>query len=127
MNKFFITTAVFSTILTSGPAFAADIEAGEVQFRKCATCHSIEEGKTLIGPSLYGVLNRVPGTLSGYRYSPAMLAFGEDGKKWTEARLMEYLASPRTMVPGTKMGFAGLSSATDRENVIAYLKSVADK
>ncbi len=107
----------------SGPAFGADIEAGKLQFQKCATCHSLEEGKNRIGPSLFGVLKRSPGSLTGYRYSQAMTAFGADGKVWTEALLMDYLKSPRTIVPGTKMGFPGMPGKADRENLIAYLKS----
>ncbi len=59
-------------------ASAAD---GEKVFKKCAACHSItKEGGNKIGPALYNVLTRKVGSLSDYKYSKAMIAFG---KKWT--------------------------------------------
>jgi len=49
-----------------------DVVAGRQVFRKCQVCHSLEPGKTLIGPSLAGVIGRKAGSLPGYDYSPAM-------------------------------------------------------
>ena len=54
-----------------------------------------------------------------------MSAFAEDGKVWNEALLAEYLMSPKAMVPGTKMTFAGLKKIEDIANLIAYLKAPA--
>ena len=54
-----------------------------------------------------------------------MTAFGEDGKAWNEAMLAEYLMSPKAMVPGTAMAFAGLKKIEDIANLIAYLKAPA--
>jgi cytochrome c len=45
---------------------------------------------------------------------------------WTYELLFRYLKSPATMVPGTKMSFAGLRSATDRINLLAYLRTLGD-
>jgi cytochrome c len=45
------------------------------------------------------------------------------GIVWSEETLTQYLKSPRKMVPGTKMTFAGLPRANDIANVIAYLKT----
>lgn len=102
-----------------------DPTAGEKVFRKCAACHSVEIGKHKIGPSLFGVVGRTPGTAEGYKYSNAMQAFGQGGKIWDAATLASYLADPRGVVKGTRMAFPGLKAADDRENVIAYLKSLA--
>lgn len=110
----------------TGQVMAADAGAGQVVFRKCQSCHSLEEGQNRIGPSLYGVVGRTPGT-TAYRYSKAMTAFGESGAVWDEATLDTFLISPRTLVKGTKMGFPGLKDATQREDLIAYLKSVANQ
>jgi cytochrome c len=46
----------------------------------------------------------------------------ESGIVWDDASLDEYLASPRELVPGTKMAFAGLRKEEERDDVIAYLK-----
>ncbi len=102
-----------------------DVDAGAAVFRKCGACHTATEPLNRVGPSLLGVIGRPVATAPDYTYSSAMTEFGADGKVWDEARLSEYLLSPKAMVPGTKMAFAGLKKETDIANVIAYLKSVA--
>lgn len=102
-----------------------DATAGAVVFRKCGICHTATEPTNRVGPSLLGVIGRPVATAPDYSYSSAMREFGADGKVWDEARLSEYLLSPKAMVPGTKMTFAGLKKPADIADVIAYLKSVA--
>jgi cytochrome c len=119
-----LTSLLLTAGFLSGQALAGDAGAGKVVFRKCQTCHSIEEGQSRVGPSLYGVAGRTPGA-TAYRYSKAMTVFGESGAVWDEATLDVFLTSPRMLVKGTKMGFQGLSDAIQREDLIAYLKSVA--
>lgn len=101
-----------------------DVDAGAAVFRKCGACHTATEPLNRVGPSLLGVIGRPVATAPDYTYSSSMTEFGADGKVWDEARLSEYLLSPKAMVPGTKMAFAGLKKPTDIANVIAYLKSV---
>ncbi len=103
-------------------AAAADAAAGEKVFKKCATCHSLEVGKNKVGPSLAGVVGRPAATIEGFKYSDAMKA---SGIVWTEDKLDAYLASPKEVVPGGKMTFAGLKKEDDRLNVIEYLKQPA--
>jgi cytochrome c len=45
---------------------------------------------------------------------------------WTYDELFKFLKSPAIDIPGTKMSFAGLRSAQDRIDLIAYLRSNAD-
>lgn len=78
-------------------------------------------GQKKVGPNLYGVIGRTPGTLEGYKYSPAMIAFGETGAVWNAATLDSYLLAPRDVVSKTKMIFPGLPDAQARANLIAYL------
>ncbi|WP_370878554.1 c-type cytochrome [Pararhizobium capsulatum] len=104
---------------------AGDAEAGAAVFRKCGACHTATEPTNRVGPSLLGVIGRPVATVPNYSYSSAMTEFGADGKVWDEARISEYLLSPKAMVPGTKMTFAGLKKPNDIANVVAYLKSVA--
>ena len=87
-----------------------------------ASCHSLEEGKKKIGPSLYGVIGRTAGTAEGFTYSKAMKAYGESGVVWSAETLDPYLVAPRKVVVGTKMSFPGLQDEADRANVIAYLE-----
>jgi len=100
---------------------AGDAQAGEAVFKKtCAVCHTTEEGKNKIGPSLHGVVDRPSASLADYSYSDAMK---KADKTWDDQTLDAYLANPRGLVPGTKMIFVGLKSEQDRQNVIAYLES----
>jgi cytochrome c len=115
--------AVATVILGMSPAIAAgDPAAGEIVFKKCATCHAVGEGaKTKVGPVLNGVFGRTAGTLEGYKYSKAMIDAGAGGLVWTPETVQHFLAKPRDFVKGTKMTFPGLPNPQDEENVIAYL------
>ncbi len=100
--------------------------AGEKVFKKCAACHSLSpDGKSKVGPDLYGVVGRTTGTLEGFKYSEVMIKAGEDGHVWTEEELAIYLESPKRMLPGTKMTFVGLKKPEERADVIAYIKQVS--
>lgn len=122
-KKVMISAALGAAIIgASGYVVAGDAVQGEKVFKKCAACHSIEEGKRKIGPSLYGVLGRTSGTLDGFRYSKAMQSAGI---VWTEETISEYLANPRAYIKGNRMAFVGLKKPEDRADVIAYLKLVA--
>lgn len=100
-------------------ARADDLAAGKQQFNKCRACHSLEKGKNIIGPSLYGLFGRKAGTVPGYNYSQANK---KSGIVWNEKTLMEYLKKPQALVPGTKMTFAGIRSKRERDDLIAFLK-----
>lgn len=127
-------TMIFAMILglalatVSGAALAGgDPAAGKKVYRKCAGCHSLEPGKKKAGPSLHGVVGRVPGTADGFKFSKAMKTYGEPGVVWNEEALGAFLKAPRKVVKGTKMGFAGLKKAEQRADVIAYLKQAAEQ
>ncbi len=110
--------------IASNAAYAAapgDPAHGEVVFKKCAICHTLEPGGKKVGPSLYGVIGRPAGTLPGFNYSDAMKA---SGITWDEAHLDTYLTDPKALVPKNKMAFPGLKEEQDRLDVIAYLKSI---
>ena len=110
----------------AGPSFAAllasgSAAAGEGVFAKCTACHSIAQGGPAgIGPNLYGVLGSGIGQhAAGFAYSSAL---SEKGGTWDYEAMDAWLASPRGFANGTKMSFAGLSSAEDRANVVLYLR-----
>lgn len=102
------------------PYNTADIKNGELKFTLCKSCHTIEAGgPNMTGPNLYGVFGRKAGEAKDYSYSDALKAAGF---VWDAEHLDQWLANPRTYMPGTKMTFAGLPAPQDRIDLIAYLK-----
>ncbi|WLR91469.1 c-type cytochrome [Shinella zoogloeoides] len=109
----------------AAPALAeGDAVAGKSVFRKCAPCHSTEPVNR-VGPTLAGIVGRPVASIADYGYSAAMTSFADGGRIWNEALIAEYLMSPKAMVPGTRMTFAGLKKIEDIANLIAYLKAPA--
>jgi cytochrome c len=110
-------------VLVSQPVWAeGDAAAGEKVYKKCKACHSLEEGKNKVGPSLYGVYGRAAGAVEGYKYSSALK---DSGLTWDDATLDKYLEKPKDLIPKTKMAFPGLKEEADRQNVIAYIKDAS--
>ena len=103
---------------------SVSITDGEKVFKKCAACHSIAKGgKNKIGPALWGVLGRQAGSLSDYKYSKAMSAYG---KKWSFEEMNGFLIKPKEWIKGTKMSFTGLKNEKDRASVILYMNQNSD-
>jgi cytochrome c len=101
-----------------------DIASGEIIFKKCAACHSINKGgKNKIGPALYNVVGRVVGGVNEYKYSKALASYG---KEWTFEELNGFLKKPASYIKGTKMSYAGLRKEKDRASIIKYLNQNSD-
>ncbi|SEL05572.1 cytochrome c [Sphingomonas palmae] len=105
---------IASLLPTADPAKGAEV------FKKCAACHTINQGGANgVGPNLYGTLGEPIGQgKGGFAFSDALKSVGGN---WDFERMNAWLTSPRKFANGTKMTFAGLSSPEDRANVIAYL------
>lgn len=117
---------VVASILVAAHVHARDIEAGKAAFRKCVACHATDTTTNKVGPHLGEVVGRTAGTAEGFNFSPAMKKAGGDGLVWDEASLTEYLAAPRTKVPGTKMAFAGIKKPDELANLVAYLETLPE-
>ena len=78
MRAAFPIAFAFAAAAFCGPALAAgDPAAGEKEFAKCRTCHSITaaDGTVIqkgakVGPNLYGVVGRPAGTVAGLQVQP---------------------------------------------------------
>ena len=104
------------------PAHAQDAQAGKIVFESiCNLCHEAGEGQNRVGPSLYGVVGRRAGTISGFTYSEVVKG---SGIIWTETELDKWISGPKRYVPGTRMSYAGLTDEQMRHDLIAYLKTL---
>ena len=105
---------------------SASPERGFSQAAVCLACHTAEQGAgPLIGPNLFGVVGRAPGSHPDYpRYTPAMTAYRDSLRTWSLPALDTYLAAPMAVVPGTTMVFPGLSDPAVRADVLSWLSSL---
>jgi cytochrome c len=102
----------------------ADADNGSKLTRPCQACHTFEKGgANKVGPNLWGVVGRKVASIDGFAYSDGLKAMGGT---WDYDQLYKFLANPKGMVAGTKMGFAGYPKFDNRADVIAYLRTLSD-
>jgi len=96
---------------------------GERQFtRKCSICHALrDEGDRKAGPHLAGLFGRVAGSLAEYRYSDTLS--GADFLWNAETIDALFDQGPDHYIPGSKMPMQRITAATDRRDLIDYLKT----
>ena len=99
---------------------AGDAAAGKALFAQtvigsnpgCVTCHSLEAGKTLVGPSMAGIAGRAGSAVSGQS---------------AEQYLRQSLAEPDAFVAkGFQKGLMPKPTLTDKQanDIIAYLQTL---
>ena len=121
-----IIAALTAAALWASPALAGDATKGAKVYKKCVSCHMIgDKAKNRVGPQLNGIIGRAIASVGDYKYSKALVKYAEAEKTWREDNLAAYLESPRKVVKGGRMAFAGLRKQKDRDDVIAYLKQAA--
>ena len=114
---------IFGLALAITNAYAIDKE-----FRKCAGCHKIEEGKKGgMGPNLWGIYGSPAGQVEGYRYSKWLK---ESGIIWDRETLHAWLSDRKTReeyfgkkVFKTKMMWTGIKKEEDMNAILDYLES----
>ena len=103
---------------------SADVQSGMKLAKKCTACHEFNmDGKNKTGPMLWNIVDANKGMKDGFKYSEALVGMGG---KWDYEALNAFLYKPKAYIKGTKMNFAGLKKPTDRANMIAYLRSLAE-
>jgi len=101
-----------------------EVEHGKKVFKKCAACHSVNQGgANKIGPKLWNVMFRPVAAINDYKYSKALSNYK---KEWNWEEMNGFLIKPSSWIKGNKMGFAGLKEEKDRASVILYLNQNGD-
>jgi cytochrome c len=117
-----LAVALFAAAATAAPATKdaaprGDAIHGEAIYARCLACHAPAYDRT--GPRHCGLFGRRAGSVPGFAYSAAMK---KAGIVWSESTLDRFLANPLQVVPGTAMGYAGVTDRQERADLIAYLK-----
>jgi len=97
----------------------ADAARGAASFAKCQGCHNADQGgANAIGPNLWSTAGNTIAHRPDFSYSDALRSHGG---RWDWETLSRWLTSPSEFAPGTKMGFAGISSPQERADVMLFL------
>ena len=110
---------------TKPPSFLknpAEMDNGERQFaRKCSVCHSLTPGsERRAGPTLHRLFGRQAGTVPDYVYSEIL-----DGSTivWNDTTIDSLFdLGPDHYITGSKMPMQRITNASDRADLIAFLR-----
>lgn len=116
--------AAFNVAEVMGLVSKASADSGKDVAKRCLQCHTVDKGgKNLVGPNLYGLVNRKVAGHEGFSYSDALKKHGGD---WSWDKLAEYLHDPKAAAPGNKMAFNGIKDNVELADLLAYLGKLSD-
>jgi len=136
-----LSAALLATSALADSETTGDPAAGESKFRACAACHVVQNdagdvlagrnGKT--GPNLYGLHDRVAGSVEGFNYGKDMVAAGEAGLTWDEDHFVAYVQDPNGFLRdylGDPKARAKMTQQRikeeDARNLYAYIVSLGE-
>jgi cytochrome c len=115
------TLLCLGALLAAGPAAADAARGQELYESRCIACHSLDANR--VGPAHRGVYGRKAGTAPEFNYSNAVR---NSVVVWDEVTLDKWLTNPQSLIPGQRMNFR-IAEATDRADIIAFLKRESGK
>jgi cytochrome c len=116
-----VAVALIAGTAAAGVARSGDAKAGEAIYSRCLACHALAYDRT--GPRHCGLIGRRAGTVKDFPYTEAMK---RSRIVWNAATLDRFLANPMRVVPGTAMGYSGITDSKERADLIAWLKKAND-
>jgi cytochrome c len=105
---------------SAGDAMGDAAHGKEIYESRCFACHSVDANR--VGPMHMGVFGRKAGSVADFDYSKAVK---KSKIVWDDKTLDRWLTDPEKLIPGQKMSYQ-VPEATDRADVIAYLKTLTD-
>jgi cytochrome c len=122
MTKSFSAILLMAAMNAGAPAWAiGDAKAGQSLFQnRCVACHSAQPTRKP-APLLNEVYGRRAGTAPNYTHSAALRSASVI---WKARTLDRWLIDPPTFIPGVNMQ-ARVTDPQERQNIIAYLKSIS--
>lgn len=122
-----IRVAAVAALLALSFILPTGVLAADKSFKKCVSCHSIEEGgKNKTGPNLWNIMNRGTAQMEGYKYSKKFLAWAKENPEWTPELMDAWLTNSKKLVKGTKMAFRENKEAK-RAEIIEYLTKMGEQ
>ncbi len=128
MNRYIKTVALLAAFISNAglsntglahPPADTEVSAGQDLYAQCMGCHSPAYHRT--GPKHCNLLGRRAGQAQAFEFTPAMR---DSDIVWSKQTLDAFLKAPLENIPGTSMGFAGISSAKQRKQLIEFLASL---
>jgi cytochrome c len=124
---FALLVAALALTLGAAPGHAEGSAAtGEDIFNQvCQACHTVDEaGADKVGPNLFGLFGARAGQRAYSFERRHSTALKKSGVVWSDETLDRFLENPGEFIPGNRMPFVGMRKTADRDDVLAYLKSV---
>ena len=119
--------AIISFFIVGVSTLTMPAWADDKAFKKCKSCHSIEEGdKHKTGPNLWNIMNRGTAQAEDYKYSKKFLAWSEENPEWTPELMDAWLTNSKKLVKGTKMAYRE-KKEEKRAEIIEYLTSMGEE
>lgn len=109
----------FAALFATLPSAASAESVGEKLFMlKCGTCHSMEQGKHKVGPSLANVVGRKAGSTDFTRYR----ALRGSDFVWTREKLNAWIANPKGFIGKPTAMTVKVRIQEERDAIIDYLQ-----